>query len=184
MKAAPARAGFTMIELVVSVALFSVVMIGLVSLLLPLTRAQTFALREQTAHMSMAALQKLIETDLRQTTHLRLPSPLQSGGELHGCSNAAVTPGGSFPMPIDARQPMRWHAVCVRGDDLYYHRGQGCPGSYNCGHASMMRFAGRGQKIQLEFSRGPSLVEVSIELGLPERRLRARSAFALAMAAR
>lgn len=139
---AAARAGYTLVELMLSLALGSIVLIGLSNLMVPLTRAQILAARGQTTQLSLVSAQTAVERALRQATWLRAPSaPGLASEKLEGCENAAPADGSKFA-PIDASRPMRWFAFCSQDGVLYDHGGEGCPPLYACGADSLGAFGG------------------------------------------
>ena len=129
------RAGFTLVELVICMFLASIVLIALSSVLTPLVRSQAYASRAQTVQLSLAAVDKLVERELRQASLVTKPSGLPSGA-LEGCDNAA----GATPAPIDPGAPMKWFAFCTTGGIVYYHSGAGCPAFYTCGTSPTAAF--------------------------------------------
>lgn len=136
MKIAP-RKGFTLIELVVSMLLASIVLIALSSILTPLVQSQAYAARAQTVQLNLAAVDKLVEHELRQASLVTAPSLAGiPSGVLEGCANAT----GSTPAPIDPAAPMRWFAFCTTGGIVHYHSGSGCPAVYACGASPTASF--------------------------------------------
>jgi len=132
------RTGFTLIELVISMFLASIVMIALSSILTPLVQSQAYASRAQTVQLNLAAVDKVVERELRQASLVTQPSlPGLPSGVLEGCDNAA----GSTPAPIDPASPMKWFAFCTAGGIVYYHSGAGCPASYACGASPTAAFS-------------------------------------------
>ena len=88
-----ARGGFTLIEVILAMALGSMVIIGLSNLLVPLTQAQLFAARGQTAQLNAVSAQSATERALRQATYVKIPSaPGLPSDRLEGCQNAIVAP--------------------------------------------------------------------------------------------
>lgn len=139
---ASARAGFTLVELVLSLALGAVVLVGLSKLMVPLTRAQILAARGQTTQLSLVSAQKAVERAVRQATWLGAPSaPGLPSERLEGCENAAPVDAARFA-PIDPSRPMRWFGFCYQDGVLYDHGGDGCPPQYLCGVAPLGAFGG------------------------------------------
>jgi prepilin-type N-terminal cleavage/methylation domain-containing protein len=139
---APAPGGFTLIEVIISMALGSIVLIGLSNLLVPLTQAQLFAARGQTAQLNAVSAESATERALRQASYVASPAtPGLPSDRLEGCQNALVTPGQAAAA-IDPAQPMRWFAFCSRGGLVYAHAGDGCPPHYTCGEAPLGTFGG------------------------------------------
>lgn len=134
--------GYTLIELVLSMALGAIVLIGLSKLMVPLTRAQILAARGQTTQLSAVAAESATERAVRQATWVRVPdAPGIPSERLEGCENARVEVG-SDPVPIDPSRPMRWFAFCSQGGVLYDHGGAGCPPHYACGVEPLGSFGG------------------------------------------
>lgn len=135
------RAGYTLIELVLSVALGSVVLVGLSNLMVPLTRAQVAASRGQTAQLSLVSAQSAVERALRQATWLRSPAEAGIPGDrLEGCENARMENNTATPM--DETRPMRWFAFCSQDGLVFDHAGEGCPPVYSCGRDPLGSFGG------------------------------------------
>ncbi|MFI5344810.1 MAG: type II secretion system protein J [Elusimicrobiota bacterium] len=140
--AARPRGGYTLIEVILSMALGSIVLIGLSNLMVPLTQAQVYAARGQTAQMYAVAAQSATERALRQASWVRVPSaPGLPSNLLEGCQNAAVA-ADQTATPLDPAQPMRWFAFCSQDGVIYAHAGDGCPARYVCGLAPLGSFGG------------------------------------------
>ena len=186
--AARAVDGYTLIELVLSLALGSIVLIGLSNLMVPLTRAQILASRGQTAQLALVSAQSATERALRQATWLRSPSiPGLAADRLEGCENAQVEPGAN-PTPVDSSRPMRWFAFCAQDGVVYDHAGEGCPPRYLCGLKPLGSFGGgsltAGATIQFtRASAYSTVVEVDLAFTSGEASSRAKSAVAFAAAA-
>ncbi|MDE2509757.1 MAG: prepilin-type N-terminal cleavage/methylation domain-containing protein [Elusimicrobia bacterium] len=139
---ARARGGFTLVELIMAMALGSLVIIGLSNLMVPLTRAQVYATRGLTAQMNAVAAQTAAERALREATWIGTPAaPGLPSDRLEGCANAVVDPG-TDPVAMDPTRPMRWFAFCSQDGVVYEHAGDGCPPRYSCGTAPQGTFGG------------------------------------------
>lgn len=164
---ARARAGYTLIELMLSLALGAIVLAGLSSLMVPLTRTQILAARGQTTQLSLVSAQTAVERSLRQATWLRAPSaPGLASETLEGCENAAPAEGLKFA-PIDETRPMRWFAYCSQDGILYDHGGDGCPPAYLCGTEPLGSFGGGtiASTATARFTReSPFTTDVDVEL--------------------
>jgi len=135
-------AGYTLVEVMISMAMAAVILVGLENLLLPLTKAQVLAARGQTTQLSLVSAQSAVERALRQATYVRVPSaPGLASDRLEGCENAIVQTGQD-PAPIDPTRPMRWFAFCTQDGLMYDHAGDGCPPAYVCGIAPLGAFGG------------------------------------------
>jgi len=156
--------GFSLMELMVAMGLSSIVMITLLSLTLPMVRAQAGDARSMTAQMNLAGLMSVMDREMRGATYLTAPQGVGfSSRVLAGCSNAAVAPGGTVPVPVDPSAPMRWFAFCGDGQSLYYHAGTGCPASYVCGAAETAAFnGGRDSSVSASYVR-PSALSTVVE---------------------
>lgn len=136
------RGGFTLIELILSMALGAMVLVALTKLMVPLTRAQILAARGQTTQLYAVSAQSAVERAIRQATWVKEPSaPGIPTERLEGCENAAVE-SGKEPVPLDASRPMRWFAFCSQDGKLYDHGGEGCPPHYVCGVSPLGSFGG------------------------------------------
>ena len=158
-----ARAGFTLIELVVATFLANIVLIALSSILTPLVQTQAYAARAQSIQLNLAAVDKLVEGELRQASLVTQPLVGLPSGVLAGCDNAAGSPAA----PIAPGAPMRWFAFCASGGIVYYHTGSGCPASYTCGASPTSAFMwGPAPWSSLTFTRpsaGSTLVTADIK---------------------
>jgi prepilin-type N-terminal cleavage/methylation domain-containing protein len=150
MRSVP-RAGFTLIELVIAMFLASIVMLALSSILTPLVRSQAYSARSQTIQLNLAAVDQLVEQELRQASLVTQPAIVGiPSGALEGCDNAA----GSPPAPLDPSAPMKWFAFCTSGGIVYYHSGSSCPASYACGVSPTSAFTwGPAPSSSLAFTR-------------------------------
>lgn len=128
------RAGFTLLELLIAVAMSAAVLIGIAGLSLPLVRSQVTASTALTAQLGSAAALAQIERTLRQATYLVKPAVAAApASSLEGCSNAAVFPGSASPTFIDPAQPVTGFAFCSADHALWYYSGGACPLPYACG---------------------------------------------------
>jgi prepilin-type N-terminal cleavage/methylation domain-containing protein len=158
------RTGFTLIELVVATLLGSIVMISLSYILIPLIQSQVYAGRAQTAQLNLAAVDQLVERELRQASLLSKPAVVGApSGVLEGCANAA----GSPPAPLVLGSTMSWFAFCTSGGIVYYHTGSGCPALYKCGTSPTAAFMwGTAPESSLTFARpsaGSTLVTADMK---------------------
>ena len=148
MRGSP-RAGFTFVELIIAVFLSSIIMIGLSSILTPLVLSQVYSARAQTVQLNLAAINEMVERELRQASLVTQPAVGSVGSNtLEGCDNAAGSPPAPIdpnpPPPLDPVAKMRWFAFCTKpspGDGIvYYHSGNGCPAAYACGASPTAAF--------------------------------------------
>lgn len=147
--------GFTLIELVISIALATLVMAALANLGAPLARAQARGLRAQTAQIDSSSMFLWADKRLREASWVGVPAASGAAADrLEGCGNADRTgPGGEFE-PLDRAQPMTWFALCTGGGALQRHEGQGCPPAYRCGDGALDSFrGGPGGTATARFSR-------------------------------
>ncbi len=136
-------AGFTLIELIVSMALASIVIVGMNNLLLPLVRAQGRSLRTQTAQAALTGALGAAEKAVRGASLVTMPAiPGFPSNSLAGCTNAVATGPKQDISPLDPALPMTWFAVCSAGGVFYYHEGAGCPAVYSCGAGAKAEFGG------------------------------------------
>jgi prepilin-type N-terminal cleavage/methylation domain-containing protein len=176
------RAGYTLVEVLLSMAMAAVILAGLENLLLPLTKAQVLAMRGQTAQLSLISAQSAVERALRQATYVRVPNaPGLPADHLEGCENALVQPGQD-PAPIDVRKPMRWFAFCTQDGLMYDHAGDGCPPAYACGISPLGSFGGGSLTpgATAQFTRSSAfttVVDVSLAFASGEASSSAQSAF-------
>ena len=156
--------GFSILELIVALGLSSMVLIAIMSLTLPMVRAQVGDARSMTAQMNLAGLMSVMDREMREATYLTSPQGVGFPSRvLSGCSNAALPPGGFAPVAVDPSAPMRWFAFCGDGQSLYYHSGQGCPASYACGAGETAAFnGGRDSSVSASYIR-PSALSTVVE---------------------
>jgi type II secretory pathway pseudopilin PulG len=163
LKNAPS-AGFTLIELIFSVCLLSIVMVGIGSILTSLILSQVYTAGAASIQLSLAEIGKLVEQELRQASLVTHPALInEPSAVLEGCDNAA----GSTPEPIDTDAPMRWFAFCASEGIVYYHTGAGCPASYTCGASPTAAFKwGPAPQSYLAFTRpsaGSTLITANLQ---------------------
>lgn len=185
-RAAPAASGFTLLELVVAMALASIVIVGMNSLLLPLVRAQAEAARTLSAQAGLAGALGAVEKALRTSSVVTTPSlPGIPGDRLEGCANA-VADGAAYA-PADPARPVRWFALCARDGALYFHQGLGCPARYACGFEAAGEFGGGAvhgaAAVFTRPARASPVVDVELSLASGGVVARARSAVAVGAAA-
>lgn len=178
------RTGFTLVEVMLSMALASIVMLGLSYVMVPLARAELLA-RGQTSQLNLSAALRTADREISQASWLLTPSlPGIPDDRLEGCQNA-MPPSGAVPSaPIDPGQPVRWFALCPLKGRLYYHTGGGCPPVYACGSEPASEFGGGPKsQVQASFTRASpytTVVEISLNMtssGTSEN-LRSAAAFA------
>lgn len=162
------RTGFTLVEVMLAMALASIVMLGLSYVMLPLARAELLA-RGQTSQLNLAAALKTADREIRQASWLLTPSlPGIPNDRLEGCQNATPPLGAAPSAPIDPGQPMSWFALCPLKGRLYYHTGGGCPPSYDCGLGPASEFGGGpASQVQASFTRASpftTVVEISLNM--------------------
>jgi prepilin-type N-terminal cleavage/methylation domain-containing protein len=183
-----ARRGFTLIEMVIALALSTLVVVALAALTVPLARAQVSAARGQTAQVNMSYASGLVERELRQASWIRVPTAANApSAVLEGCTNAYVPPGASLPQRVDPARPMRWFAFCSDARSIHYHTGADCPAVYACGDSPAFSFAAGGDSTAgATFTRPSALsgvIEATLSLRSRDSSAAATSAVALAAAA-
>ncbi|MBI3564818.1 MAG: prepilin-type N-terminal cleavage/methylation domain-containing protein [Elusimicrobia bacterium] len=179
-------AGFTLIELVVAMALASLVIVGLNSLMLPLVRAQVSATRTQSTQSGLTGALSAVERALRTSSVVTAPAmPGFPSDRLEGCANAV--PEGAAFVAADPGRPTRWFAMCAREGALYYHQGGGCPARYVCGRDAAAEFGGgvvRGASAAFTRpSRWSPVVDVELSFASGDVSSSARTAVAVGAAA-
>lgn len=190
LRAGGARAerGHTLMEVIISMALGSIVLVGLSNLMLPLVKSQIAAMRGQTAQLALVSAQSAVERSLRQASYVRAPSaPGLPSDKLEGCENAFVE-AGKDPAAIDPARPMRWFAYCTQDNMMYAHAGDGCPPQYACGLAPYATFGGGSltSGATAQFTRASGLttvVEVDLAFASADASASAQSAVTYAGAA-
>jgi prepilin-type N-terminal cleavage/methylation domain-containing protein len=178
------RGGFTLLELIFAMGLACVIMVAMADLSVPLARAQARSARGQANQLELAAGLAAVHRELAEATYVSSPS--MPSDVLTGCANAAVPPGGGVPAPVDPSRPERWFAFCARDGSLYYHRGDGCPGRYECGRDAAFRFGGGAQTAEALFTRPSAaapVVDVRLEVASGSETAAADDAAAYASAA-
>jgi prepilin-type N-terminal cleavage/methylation domain-containing protein len=182
------EAAFTLIELVVAMALASIVIIGMNSLLLPLVRVQAQSMHTQTAQASLTGALSAVEKAVRQASLVTTPSmPGFPSNSLAGCTNA-ILPGPALPpVALDPSQPMGWFALCAADGRFYYHEGTGCPAVYSCGANAVAEFGGGlAPSATASFSRSTkssAAIDISLTAASGDTTLSANTAVAFAAAA-
>lgn len=179
---ARARAGFTLIEIIVVMALGMIVFIGVIGLGSQMSRTTVDSRRQAGAQMDAAALMQIVDRRLREATQVSRPAS-GSGATLEGCSNAATLPGDSTPSALDTAKSMKWFAFCHVGETLHYHEGVGCPGTYTCGTGSTLSFGQTGSPASASFARPASpasQVDVSVTMAVKDKSTSLQSSIAFA----
>lgn len=179
-------AGFTLIELVVAMALASLVLVGLNSLMLPLVRAQVSAARTQSTQSALAGALSAAERALRTASVVTAPALAGLPSDrLEVCANAV--PEGAAYAAADPARATRWSAVCARDGAIFYHQGRGCPARYVCGQAAAAEFGGgvvHGASASFTRpSRWSPVVDVELALTSGDASSSARTAVAVGAAA-
>jgi len=180
--------GFTLIELVVAMALATIVIVGMDRLLLPLVRAHVDAARSATAQAGLTGALGAAEKALRRATLVTCPQLIgYPADRLEGCANAVAPGAGQAPVPLDPARPMSWFAMCAADGALYYHEGPGCPARYSCGQGALAEFGGgRAPSATASFTRATSAdaaVDIRLTLASGPSTASAQSAAAVAAAA-
>lgn len=124
MKAARPPNGFTLMELVVAIALSSMVMIALTTLFLPIVRTQMRSLNDLHSQGDAMTAHRGLLQSLRDASEIYHPAQ-GSADWISGCSNYDSTLGA----PIDGSAPNRSFYYCVAGGRLYYHSQTGAVGA-------------------------------------------------------
>ena len=162
------RAGFSLVELIIAVLLSSIILIGLDYILTPLVLSQVYSARAQSVQLNLAAVNSLVERELRQASLVTQPTSGVGSNLLEGCANAALSPIPpclAGPCPLDPGAPMKWFAFCATGGSVYFHSGNGCPGVYTCGTSPTAVFTWPQPWSTIVFTRpsaGSTLVTISL----------------------
>lgn len=186
MKALLGRGGVTLVELVIALALSSMVFIALAALTVQAVRAHAYALKSTSAQMNVDLAFKAIERELSEATYLLAPALRgQPGSVLEACANAEGV-ANSPPGPIDRGKPMNFFAFCLSGATLHHHSLPGCPAAYVCGQSPSSSFGVGARPITVSFTRSSAysrVVEVSLTARSAEFSAARGSSFAVASAA-
>lgn len=176
--------GFSLIELLIALALGSLAIVGALSLVTNLAMAHVKGQKELSAEMGALTAARQAERELRQTTILIAPLPSTSGPTLEGCANAVLRPGDAAPSALDVSAPLRGYAFCSAAGVLYYHSSASCPPSYSCGSGGVPLAGSPGRSsASTSFTRTSArsaLVEVDIAITAGTAIARARTSAAAA----
>lgn len=181
-------AGFTLIELIVAMALASIVILGMNNLLLPLVRVQAQSMHTQTAQASLTGALSAVEKAVRRASLVTTPSmPGFPSNSLAGCTNAVLSSPTLPPVALDPSQPMAWFALCAADGRFYYHEGTGCPAVYSCGVNALSEFGGGlAPSATASFSRSSksnAAIDISLTAASGDTTLSANTAVAFTGAA-
>lgn len=118
-------AGFTLIELILAIALAGVLMTGLSSFFTPIIRAQTKTAKTLQSQGDALLALKSAGLDISQASEIYYPPEASNADGLSGCINYDSTAGA----PISAGMSSRSFYYCLNGGNLYYFSAPASPSS-------------------------------------------------------
>lgn len=127
------QAGFTLVELLIAVALFIFIMAGTASLTGSVLRSQTRLLNETVLDNAVSVTRRSIVASLGTATYID-PAVLPAGGR-NDHFTALSNVGDDGVTPIVPAVAVRYfhHCVTAGGDSLHFYTGDGQPPAIVCG---------------------------------------------------
>ncbi|MCG2726188.1 MAG: prepilin-type N-terminal cleavage/methylation domain-containing protein [Elusimicrobia bacterium] len=126
------RLGFTLVELLISVFIFSMMMTALVAIYGTINKHMFQSYRQNIVKNNLAIAVKTIQVKLMAATRVDIPAYTAFGNTLAFVTNVDKQTGCS-PVNPDPAIANAWHYFCLSGTNLYYHTGNvtsdtgGCP---------------------------------------------------------
>ncbi|MFA5140449.1 MAG: prepilin-type N-terminal cleavage/methylation domain-containing protein [Elusimicrobiota bacterium] len=113
------QAGFTLVELLVAVAIFAMVVAGMAVIYSTAFKQGTGLLTDTRLKANSAVAMRAIQSELAQATRLQLPLPNSSGKHLRGWTNVSpdVGPDGSTPVKLamdNVVADRHWFHFCLQ----------------------------------------------------------------------
>ncbi|MBI4060397.1 MAG: prepilin-type N-terminal cleavage/methylation domain-containing protein [Elusimicrobia bacterium] len=107
--------GFSLIEVVVALALASTVFLAVTALFSPMIRTQVKAMNGLYSQGEALIALKAMNRSIARASEIHIPAAAEAGDVLSGCINYDSTRGSA----IDAAQATRMFYYCLEGGNLY-----------------------------------------------------------------
>jgi len=118
-----ARAGFTIMELIIALSVASLAVMASIAAMGPVIQTQVALYRNQRAQAEALVALKAVQAELLQSTELYAPAAGAAADSVSGCANYSAALGG----PLDAAKPVRAYQICLSGSTLYRYASAACP---------------------------------------------------------